>query len=105
MSFQPFPFTWYTSMPRTIAGDCIRVYEFVPAVWCTRAKRTLVAYRGAALRIDSSAPHEARVMIAGEPAIASLRGGRPETELQTKYARNLATRPRNRYAIRSDGPV
>src|SRR2546430_773330 len=27
-------------MPRTIAADCVRVYEFVPAVWWTRAYRT-----------------------------------------------------------------
>jgi hypothetical protein len=43
MSFQPFPFTWYTSMPRTIAADCAAVYEFDPAVWWTTANWMLRA--------------------------------------------------------------
>jgi hypothetical protein len=30
-------------IPRTIAADWARVYEFVPAVWWTTAKRTLLA--------------------------------------------------------------
>jgi hypothetical protein len=84
MSFQPFPFTWYASIPRTIAADCDAVYLFEPAVWWTTAKPRLVAYDGAPLRILSSAPHDGRVMIDGEPAIARLRGGRPSEGLSTK---------------------
>ena len=37
MSFHPFDFTWYSWMPRTIAGASLRVYAFCPAVWWTMA--------------------------------------------------------------------
>ena len=55
--------------------------------------------------MDSSAPHDARGMIRGEPAIESVRGGSASTGLQRKYARKLVTEPRTRYAIASEAPV
>src|SRR3954471_24929341 len=105
MSFQPFPLTWYTSIPRTIAADCDFEYEFVPAVWCTIALFTLAANCGGARRIDSSAPQPARVINAGEPAIDRRRGGRASTGLQTRNARSRVTRPCVRYWIAADAPV
>src|SRR5918912_2007366 len=105
MSFQPLPFTWYTSIPRTIAADSDAVYEFVPAVWCTIAYCTLGAYAGGARRIDSSAPQPARGISFGEPAIDRLRTGNASTVLQTKYARRRVTRPCSRYSIRFDAQV
>ena|SRR2546429_5031901 len=105
MSFQPFPFTWYTSMPRTIAADCERVYEFVPAVWCTSASCRLGAYWDAARLIDSFAPHANREMTGGEPASEECRSGIRSSGLWTKYARSRVTQPCSLYTIRSDSPV
>ena len=43
MSFQWFPRTWYSSIPRTIAAEAEGLYAFVPAVWCTIASETVFA--------------------------------------------------------------
>ena len=40
MSFHPFPRTWYSSIPRTIAADWAGLYAFEPAVWWTTANAT-----------------------------------------------------------------
>jgi hypothetical protein len=53
-------------------------------VWWTSPKATAGAYCGAARRIFSSAPQDSRVMIGGESAIESRRGGRPSDGLLTK---------------------
>ena len=58
MSFQPLPFTWYSSMPRTIAADCAaRVGVRAGGVVHDREAGSRRAYCGGARRIVSSAPH------------------------------------------------
>jgi len=96
MSFQPFPRTWYSSIPRTIAADWLLVYAFEPAVWWTTANETARAYRGAPRVISSFAPHARRSTIFGVPVIAVVRSGVLSTGLQTYQARSLRTSPTTR---------
>ena len=61
MSFQPFPRTWYSSIPRTIAADWLRVYAFEPAVWWTTANADRARVpRGAAGDLLVRAPRPSR---------------------------------------------
>ncbi|CKW85407.1 Uncharacterised protein [Mycobacterium tuberculosis] len=48
----------------------------LPAVWWTTAARTPLSYSGVSHRSDSSAPHSARLMMAGGwPAMVTAVGG------------------------------
>src|SRR5262245_25779521 len=105
MSFQPLPWTWKSWMPRTIAAASALVYELLPAVWWTTAKRTPDAYAGFPRRIDSSARQDERGTIAGAPAAESVRVGTPTAGLQTVDARTAVTLPYVRTWKPSDGPT
>src|SRR5688572_28056255 len=105
MSFQPFPCTWKSWIPLTIAAASAREYALRPAVWCTIAKRTSEAKAGGPRRILSSAPQDDLSTIGGVVVAVGVRSGTSVSGLQTRCARTRATRPVTRASIRSDQPV
>src|SRR5690606_11286236 len=68
-------------MPRTIAADWLRLYAFVPAVWCTYIASSRPESSGHSEPSDSSAPQPLRDTIGGRisspVAAAPVPGGRP----------------------------
>src|SRR3954454_10649194 len=92
-------------MPRTIAGACARVYEFVPAVWCTTASLSVAAITGLWRTISSSAPQPERSTIAGPTAVLTARVAFVVTRDHNSYARSACTAPCVRNLTRSDAPV